>query len=279
MSKALLFMGVGFSAGSAMSFGIGALAIHLGNWRISFLVFGCAFLLSTVYMIYSVKKAEKANLKPPQETFIESATTCENIYAQNNGKTARQLVIMSIIVIFFASLLYYVYTNWLPSILKAVFLLSDSKSTLITALFPIAIYAGPVLSVYVSKKLKSDFTITFTISLLLMGVSLLLCFIFDINIVLTVAAVLFAGVLLRLINYVLSCLVPVHTQDVYNSGSTSAIVNASACISAAASPFIMGLVLDLSGESWNIGFAVLFGFSVLTLLFASVFLIINGKKK
>ena len=46
MNVALLFMSAGFAVGGAVAFGIGALSIYLNNWRISFFVFGAAFLVS-----------------------------------------------------------------------------------------------------------------------------------------------------------------------------------------------------------------------------------------
>ena len=275
MNKALLFMGAGFSVGSAMSFGISALAIHLGNWRISFAVFGIAFLLATGYMLYSVIRAEKAGIKPDEENFTV-----------NDGKTykaskvsAKPLLIMAIVATFFASVLYYGFTNWMPTILKNNFGVSNANATLISTLFPIAVYLGPIISVVLTDKIRNDFAVSAITSVVVSVIGLILCYVFDLNIVLTVAVILTLGILLRLVNNLLACLVPLHIKDYINAGKTSAITNASACVSAAISPFFIAFVLDESGNDWKLLFFLLFGFSIVMFVVCCAFFIIDKVKR
>ena len=274
MNKALLFMGAGFSVGSAMSFAISSLAISLGNWRISFLIFGIAFLLSTFYMLYAVIRAEKAGLQPDEE----SVSVKKQTYKATKI-SAKPLLIMAIIAVFFASILYYGFTNWMPTILKNNFGIANAKATLITTLFPIVVYLGPVLSAVLVDKVKNDFAISVATAVAISVVGLVLCYVFRLNIVLTVAVILVLGIMLRLVNNLFACLIPLHIKDYINAGKTSAVVNASACASAAISPFLIAFILDESGNDWKLLFFVLFGFSLVMLAICCVFLIADGVKR
>ena len=274
MNKALLFMSAGFSVGSAMSFAISSLAISLGNWRISFMIFGAAFLLSTFYMLYSVTRAEKAGIKPEEESVLlkRQAYKATKI-------SAKPLLVLSIIAVFFGSLLYYGFTNWMPTILKNNFGLANAKATLITTLFPIFIFLGPVLSTVLADNLINDFAISVATSVLISVVGIVLCYTFDLNIVLTVAIILTLGILLRIINNLLAVLIPLHIKDYINAGKTSAVINASASVSAAISPFLIAFILDESGNDWKLLFFVLFGVSIVMLSICITFLIVDSVKR
>lgn len=275
MNKALLFMGAGFSVGSAMSFALSSLAISVGNWRISFLVIGIAFLLSTAYMIYAVIRVEKMGIKPSADDNIplkKRTYKAEKI-------SAKPLFVMAIISTFFASLLYYGFTNWMPTILKNNFDVTNARATLITTLFPIVVYAGAVLAVMIADRVKNDFAVSSVTAVAVSAVGLALCYVFDLNIVLTVAVILVLGIMLRLFNNLVASLIPLHIRDYVNAGKTSAVINASACVSAAISPFLIAFILDGSGNDWEVLFFVLFAFSVVMLAVCGAFFVVDGVKR
>ena len=274
MNNALLFMGAGFSIGSAMSFGISALAMHLGNWRISFLIFGIAFLLSTFYMLYAVIRAEKARIRP-----IEERVTVKKRVYKAEKLSAKSLFVMSIVGTLLVSILYYGFTIWMPTILKNNFNVSNAKATLITTLFPIVVYLGSILSVLFADKVKNDFIVSTITSATVSVIGIILCYIFDLNIVLTIAVILTLGILLRIVTYLFDCLIPLHIKDYINAGKTSAITNASSCIAAAISPFLIAFILDESGNDWKLLFLVLFGFSLVMLAVCVIFLIVDSIKR
>lgn len=274
MNKAILFMGAGFSVGSAMSFAVSSFAISFGNWRISFIIFGIAFLFATSYMLYSVIRAEKAGIKPEEENISLKTQTYKT-----EKSSAKPLLVMAIVATFFASILYYGFTNWMPTILKNNFGVTDAKATLITTLFPIVVYLGPVLATVLVDKVRNDFTVSVITAVAVSVIGIILCYVFNLNIVLTVAVILTLGILLRLANNLFDCLVPLHIKDYINAGKTSAVTNASACVSAAISPFLIAYILDESGSDWKLLFFVLFGISVLMLAICSVFLIVDSIKR
>ncbi|MBO4323080.1 MAG: MFS transporter [Clostridia bacterium] len=274
MKKALLFVTSGFSIGSAMSFGISSLAISLGNWRISFLIVGLAFLVATVYYLYIVTAAEKAGVKPEEE----SPAVQKETYKPSRV-SAKNLLYMSIIATFFGSMLYYGFTHWLPTILLDNFDISTVKATLVSTLFPTVVYIGPILATLLVDKVKDDFKICVVSSIAISVFGLILAFVFKLNIVLTVAVILVLGVLLRLINNLFASLVPIHVKDYVNAGTTSAVLNASACLSAALSPFLISLVLDASGNDWQVLFFVLFGVAIVLLLICGGFTALDIVKR
>ena len=278
MNGALLFMSVGFAVGNALSFGISALAASLGNWRISFIVFGSAFLVSTLYFLYSLIRVEKAGIKPTEDHIPLK----KQVYKAEKSDV-KPLLIMSNITVFFACVLYYGFTNWMPTILKDVFALSNADANLITVLFPILVFIGPVLGVYMCNKLKNDFLVTLLCCFIGAGLSLTLYLVFRINIVLTVAVISALGIFLRCINNVVASLVPMHTREYVNAGRSAAVINAVACVAAAISPFLISFILDVGGNDWGVNFLVLFAVACVTLIVSIVFFIIpltvrRGKK-
>lgn len=274
MDGALLFMSAGFAVGGALSFGVGALAIHLNNWRISFLVFGLAFLFSTFYELSAISRAERAQLSPKEEDVPLKKQTYKA-----DGISAKPLFIMSTVAVFFASFLYYGFNNWMPKILFDIFGLTNAKATLITTLFPIVVYFGSILSVFICNKIQNDFLVSFIFSLVVAVIGFILAYLYDINVVLTVAIILVLGIFLRFLCNLFAVLTPLHIREHINSGKTSATINASASVSAAISPTVIALVLDASGGEWRTGFLILFAVAVLTLTVCLTFYVMNLIKK
>lgn len=273
MTKALLFMSVGFSVGSAMSYGVSALAINFGNWRISFIILGVAFLLSVFYFLFSLTRVEKADIKP----------TADQVTAKTHVYTAQKyevklLVVMAVITVFLACLLYYAFTNWMPTILKNVFNIANKNANLITVLFPIVVFAGPTMAVFFCNRIKNDFLVVVIACVLCVALSLVLCFTYNLNVVFTVITILILGVFLRLLVELFVSLISVHVREYINAGKVSATVNASASVAAATSPFLIGLILDLSGNDWEIGFLFLFVIAVVMLVICMTFYIIRQFK-
>ena len=108
---------------------------------------------------------------------------------------------------------------------------------------------------------------------------LALCYVFSLNIIVTVTVILTLGILLRLANNLFACLIPLHIRDYVNAGKTAAVANASACVSAAISPFLIAFILDASGNDWKLLFFVLFGFSVVMLTVCGAFFAVDKVKR
>ena len=273
MNGALLFMGVGFSAGSALSFGVSSLVMRLGNWRISFIVFGSAFLVSSLYMLFSVFRAEKAGIRPAEEPLGEKP----QIY-QADKISSKYMLIMSTAAMFFLNILVYAFVNWTPRLLKSVYDYSNDKATLVSMFIPILGYFGQISAAFVSNRIKNDFITNGTISAAITVISLVLCFAFSIDVILTVAIILLLNLFSRGLDTCFGSLTSLHVRQYYNSGATSALTNSSACIAAAVSPFLIGLILDLSGGNWKTGFLALFGFAAITFSICFAFYLLNTLK-
>ena len=270
MNNTLLAMMMGFSIGSALSYGVNAIAAAIGNWRFSFIVFGVAFLLSTLYFIFSLTRVEKAGIKPTEDkaVFKKQVYKAEKI-------DVKPLISMAIIILFISCVLYYAFMNFMPTILEKIFGITKAYSNLITTTFPLMVYVGPVLAVMFCNRLKDDFLVTFLGCFISTVISLILCLVLDLNFVLTVAIILFLGISLRMLNSLFISLVPLHTRDYVNSGKSAAIINAVGCIAAAVSPSFISLILDVSGNNWELTFWVLFMLSAVMLLISGVFWIIS----
>lgn len=272
MNDSLLMMGAGAAVGNAFSYGISTLAMYMGNWRLSFLIMGAAFLVATVYMLSSIILAEKIRLIPDESSDL--AVKKKQIYTVKHYE-AKPLVIMATIVVFFACILYYAFTNWMPTILKNVFGMGNSQATLLTTIFPIAVFTGVYLSNLLSNKMKNDFLLTLLSATVVAILSLILCFTYQLGAIICVAVIVGLGIALRLITSLNCSLITLHTRDYFNSGSTASLINSSACVAAGVSPVLISTILDLSGGNWTTGFFVLFITSIALLLVPMVFTLIN----
>ena len=276
MDDSLLFMGAGSVVGNTLSYGISALSMHTGNWRLSILIMGTAFLLSAIYLIISTVRAERAGLVPEENS--ADVTKKQQIYTVEKYE-AKPLVAMAIIIVFFACILYYAFTNWMPTILKSVFGIDNIQATLITTIFPFAVFAGVYLAHVVSNSMKNDFLLTFLCGATVTVLSLILCFTYNLNIVICVAIIVGLGIVLRLVNALNCSMVTLHTRDYFNSGTTASVINSSACLAAGISPALIAMVLDLSGGDWKTGFFVLLITAIAMTVVALAFLLVNIRRR
>ena len=274
LDRALLFMGAGFSAGSALSFGISAIAMKLGNWRFAFLIIGTAFLLALVYMLFSVRRAEAADPASGEPMAVAKQPTWQMPRA-----SAKPLVVMAVIVIFIECLLYYGFSNWMPTILRSNFDLAKERATLISILLPIVTYVGPVLAKAVGDRLKNDFASTVVLALCVTVPALVLSRVYHWRLAMTVAVIVVACVFLRAVSMVLGTFVSVHVSGYINAGSSVAVINASACVAAAASPLLIGAILDATGRNWSSCFLVLFFLSVAMLAIPLCFMLADKLRR
>ena len=276
MNDSFLIMGAGGTIGNALSYGISALSMHLDNWRLSFLIAGTAFLLATAYMIGSIVRAEKAGLTP-EESPVDVKNK-KQIYTAERSE-AKPLIVMAAIVAFFSCILYYAFTNWMPTILKSLFDMSNEKATVVSMVFPVAVFTGVYLANILSNKIKNDFLLTALSGAVVVVLSFVLCFTFNVNVIVCIAVIVGLGIVLRLINSLNCSLVTLHTRDYFNSGSTASLINSSACVAAGISPALIAMILDLSGGDWKTGFIVLHITAIVLTVVASAFLFANIRRR
>lgn len=276
MSDTLLLMGAGSIVGNVLSYGISALSMHIGNWRISFFVVGAAFLIATVYQTVVLTCVEKRKFVPEEDG--DNVPVAKRIYTVKRNE-AKPLIVMATIVVFFSCILYYAFTTWMPTILKDIFGVGNTQATLITMAFPVFMMVGVYLSNTLSNKVRNDFELSTVAAAIVAVLSLVLCFTFDKNLFLCVALIVILGIALRLITSLDCSYVTLHTKPYYNSGSTASIINASACVAAGGSPALIAMIIDLSGGSWQTGFIALFIAAIVLLIVPSVFWIANVKRQ
>ena len=274
LDRALLFMGAGFSAGSALSFGVAALSMKLGNWRFAFLFIGAAFTLALVYMLFSVRRAEATAFAPEAPVEKAAGPTWEMPCA-----SAKPLVVMATVTIFVECLLYYGFSNWMPTILRSNFDLAKERATLISILLPVVTYVGPVLAKAVGDKFKNDFASTAVLSAFATVPALILSRVYHWRLALTVAVIVVACVFLRAVSTLLGTFVSVHVSKYVNAGSSVAVINASACVAAAASPLLVGAILDATGRNWSLCFLFLFLLTVAMLVIPLLFMLVDKYRR
>lgn len=276
MNDALMIMGVGFSVGSALSYVISAITMKIGNWRYSFLITGLLFIAATAYYIFSITRAEKSDLKITADG--DGGARKSQVY-QVERHSAKSLVIMAVITIFFVSLLYYAISNWMPTILKNVFGLENSEATLISTVFVMVVFVGPVMANVVSNKMKNDFLLSVLMAAAIVLISVAMYLWYDVNVALTVIIMGVSGIISKFILSLFCSVVSLHTRDYFNSGKTASITNSSACVAAAVAPTLIAMIVDLSDGDWGTGFLALIIIAAVSFVIPLGFLVAYYKRR
>lgn len=271
LTRSLLFMSIGFSVGSMLPFAVSALSMKLGNWRYSFLVFGVLFVLASLYLAWALRRAEVSGLNPGDRAETKEARPLPSMPRAAAGA----LVAMAIAIIIVQSVLYYGFSNWMPTILKSNFHLANERATLLSTLLPLVSYAGPVLAQFSYNRLKSDYVSTSLLAGTCAVLALVLSLFYQMNLALTLILILGSCIFLRAVSMVESTLVPVHVGGVINAGSAAAVINAFACVAAAASPLMIGAILDAGGQDWSLCFLALFGLAVVMFVISVLFTVVH----
>ena len=114
---------------------------------------------------------------------------------------------------------------------------------------PIGIFFGPFFSSYLCKKNNNYFAVLIPLLIGAVIVMGLMIFLYDYSLILGIIMPVLILFLVRGVMNVLLAFLPLKMRGIIETGKSSLILNALACISAAIVPFISAIIM----ESWGWG--------------------------
>lgn len=274
INKAILIMSSTVAIGTFTTYGLSALMIALGVWKIVFYISGILLVAVSVVWFTGLKRLQKS---------ILVSTRKEQIYTDTPLKQINYtpiLIINMIVIIISAVANGFIKdgtVTWVPVILYEDFGLDKSLSVVLTLMLPLLSIAGASIAALFKKKIKSYVLVNavfFVIAAVnFSGILLILQYklvsvtmIFFISIACCMAA----------INNILTSAIPLSCREHINSGLIAGLINCCCYIGSTLSIVLLGSVADNSG--WEKVFILLCIISGVTAVVSLAFAFIERKK-
>lgn len=276
VSHVTKIMSTGMASGTALAYGFSALFTAVLSWKWTFIVFGILSIATVIYFVISEKQIEEnvgqIKIKDLSNYSKESTPT-----SKPNGLTVFFLVFIISIISMVISVVYYGLTNWVPSLLKDVYGVPSSYSILITLLIPLGTFFGPFFANHLCDKNKNYFVVGIPLMIVATIGSILMVFFYDIHIIFAILSSLVILFFVRGFMNVLLAYIPLKIRNYIETGKLSLILNAVACVSAAATPYFSALIMENFG--WSSFFVMITVAGAVTLAITIFSTIWANKKK
>ncbi len=280
------------TAGPAVSGALayGAAAAFGDDWKTPFLVLGGALALAVVFFWISVTRAEKISKSEDKLHTLENPDTTNednDFIGLDSRKRVVWFFVLSMLMGFIFTSLYFMVNNNLDLYLKEVGGFSNSTAKLLTILAPICAVIGPLMTVRSCERHRNFIAVAgvyFGISLLFAILTLIF---FDKNVVISLAAVVLFIVFVNGGRSVTLSIASIKMRKKIDTAVFSTAVNAISSIASGISPKFVTKILDnttyTTVESWRMAFLVIVLWNMAT-VFALALLVmlvklINRKRK
>ena len=253
VSRAVFVMGTTVATGTLFVYGLSALFVSAGFYKLMFIVAG--MLLPSIAILWFVfypklvhKKSSKGNVALSGEVQVRNK--------QKLGVLWFPICILALFAVV-NNLVKDGLTTWVPMILKETYALPDYVSILLTMVLPLLAVCGVWVVLFIRKRID-DFvvlgSILFLAAALFIGVVILSLpmglFVVTVG-SFGVVACLMAGV-----NNIVTSMAPLYWKDKLNSGLLAGILNGFCYLGSALSSYGLGAIADAGG--WNLVFWLFF---------------------
>lgn len=280
LSIANKIVNVSFAVGSIAAYGVSAVCVGAGNWRLAFYILGSIFLTAVIIFAVVVSRANNYTNIPDDANFNEGkkkVSVDEPFIILGTKKKVAYFYVISVLLSFIICALYYCLGNWLTSFLIDVYGVPQDISIYISIISPITVLFGPILTLNMCEKNPNVILQTIKCTLIMLPVPLLLVFFYDVNIVFALILLVIFIILAKGINSISLSVVTFNMRTQINAGTYSAMSNASASIAAGITPTIIGGIID--GSGWRAAFIAVFALVALLLIALIALNIIIKKSK
>ena len=250
-----------FALGTAVAYGVSALGVALFDWRFAFVVFAILLLISLGVFCIVVYRAKQHFGTAYQDTISNSI---DEQALQEPVSRKRLVTILAFILVadLLVCSLYYGTINWVPNLLKEVHGVDQTYSLLITILVPISTLPGPVIANFGTEKTGKAYFISSIFFAVCTVCMLTMIFLYEANIIIALVCSLISLFFNRGIFNLLSGYLPFKLNRVISASKSAMMINAIACVGAAAIPFITGLIIDKLG--WTAYYICMFALAAVT---------------
>ena len=278
--KVVVTMGTTIAVGTFVVYGLSALFVAIGNYRIIFYLASVILPAIALFWICFYDKLTKACVAEKSDENIVSETSEEK---RNSKQKISKVMFISIVSLgFFAIITNLVkdgLTTWVPAILKEQYGVPDSIGIILTLVMPMLALFGTSVAVALNKKVH-DFVDLCGIAF---AVTAVLTF------YLTLAGEGFYGVVATLVclagvslltssaNNIITSMAPVYLKNELNAGLLAGIMNGLCYVGSTLSAYGLGAFADRFG--WNAVFLLLAALSAVCVIISVIYLIFRIKRK
>jgi len=273
--KVVVAMGTTVAAGTFAVYGLSALFVAIGCYRVIFYL--ASAILPTIAVVWTLcyDKLTKACIAEKSEESAVSETGAEKSGGQKAGGT----IVFSVIALgAFAVITNLVkdgLTTWVPAILKEQYGVSDSIGIILTLVMPLLALFGTSVAVALNKKVR-DFVdlcgmafaaiavLTFCITIAGGGTR---------GVVVTLACLAGVSLFTSATNNVITSMAPLYLKKQFNAGLLAGIMNGLCYVGSTLSAYGLGAFADRSG--WNAVFLLLAALGAACVIVAVVNLIVR----
>ena len=269
--KANKILTIGIAIASVLSY-LSA-AVFASNWKLPFIILGVVLIICVAFFFLSVVRVKKFPKEvEPTHHVVHADGTEEDVLDELDNDfihlvtKKRRVVfwIVSLVISFLCSALYFMGMNWMPNMLQEIFFLPDDISLYITIIAPVCITIGPMITVGSCERHKNFVGVGIFYFSLSCVFALLLFLLYDKNLILTIVILVIFLVLANGARMISLSIVSMRLRTAIDAGTYTTAINATASITAGLAPFILGSIIDNHG--W--------GSAYLTLLICNIAIIL-----
>ena len=277
ISGAIYAMSSTVAVGTASAYGISALFVALGAWRITFFVSACVLVLAATVWVVIMTKIERAKAAGILEDDDSPVAVTETNTARRgvSGAFVMMFVFVGITAVANGFIKDGV-NNWLPKLLRDEFAVDDSLSIILTLLLPIFSILGSIVARKLYLKLKNHLLIDG----IFYGTAFVLAFtvflIYPLRSV-PLTMVLFIGLacMMAAINNVITSMVPLDNRDKMDSGLSAGLLDTLCYLGSATAGTLLGAVAK---SSWENVLIILFVIAAIGAVLSLAFSFVTKKK-
>ncbi len=261
-------MSIGGSLYNVLAYGLPALFVDFGLWRVPFLIAGGLSLIFGVLFFIALTKMKKYSVE--KVAVVEKKDS--PVFILKNKKIVVLYYILFMVLAIFSNATYYCIFIYFPNLLKEVFNMPDSYSILITLIVPLISSISAVVSISICSKRKNLFSVGALFGVLALVFITLLAFLYDVNIILTLVLAVVGLALRNGAHATFGSVLAFNMRNQVNTGSYLAGINAIASLCAGIIPPLLGNLMDsFSGTK---GFGACYFIAIITLAITIIFLFV-----
>lgn len=277
ISGAIYAMSSTVAVGTASAYGISALFVALGEWRITFFVSSCILILAAAVWVIIMTKIERAKASGILEDDDAPVAVSETNTARRgvSGAFIMMFVFVGITAVANGFIKDGV-NNWLPKLLRDEFAVDDSLSIILTLLLPIFSILGSIVARKLYLKLKNHLLIDGIFYGTAFFLALTVFLIYPMRSV-PLTMVLFIGLacMMAAINNVITSMVPLDNRDKMDSGLLAGVLDTLCYLGSATAGTLLGAIAK---SSWTNVLIILFVIAAIGAVFSLAFSFVSKKK-
>lgn len=234
--------------GTLVTYGLSAVLVYLGNWKLVFYISGICLLVMTAFWLWELQRLEN-QLDPVVKE--QTGDVLEVTKHASIWKLAlASAVPLCCIALMMQGVLKDGVTTWIPTFLEERFDLTAAAAILSTTVVPIVNLGGVYLASWINKKCFHNELVTASVFFATGGIALaLLVFFPNSSAVFSLLLLALTTTFMMGINTLLVSMMPAYYARYGVCSSMSGILNASAYIGSALSSYGNGAVVERFG--WN----------------------------